>query len=197
MMFFTRQAEKPWQSPILTWLSSEYLWKLLSNSVAGSMTPIEGFVIYLWWFSGVVIFICPNLWDKAQNDFASWKQINGILKVCYKIFEQIQVYVLKMNKIGDSYLPCIAMAHSLQVFLWWPDWSVLVISRIYIYVYAFCIIFQHKFNCNYYGCLCSDQNDLFGFITTEQKWDVYMFLFASIYIYSWFFPIVCCLLQWM
>ena len=100
---------------ILTWLSSEYLWKLLSNSVAGSMTAIEGFLINLWWFSGVVIFICSNIWDKAQNDFASWKQINGTLQVCYKIFEKIQVYVLKMNKIGDSYLPCVAMAHSLQV----------------------------------------------------------------------------------
>ena len=79
------------------------------------MTPIEDFLINLWWFSGVVIFISPNLWDKAQNDFASWKQINGILQVCYKIFEKIQVYVHKMNKIGDSYLPCIAMAHSPQV----------------------------------------------------------------------------------
>jgi hypothetical protein len=27
----------------------------------------------------------------------------------------------------------------------------------------------------------------FRFITTEHKWDVYMFLFASVYIYSWFF----------
>jgi hypothetical protein len=115
MMFFTGQVEKPWLSPILKWLSSKFLWKQLSNSVVGSMTPIEGFLINLWWFSGVVIFICPNLWDKAQNDFASWKQINGILQVCYKIFEKIQVYVHKMNKIGDSYLPCIAMAHFPQV----------------------------------------------------------------------------------
>jgi hypothetical protein len=27
------------------------------------------------------------------------------------------MYVNKMNKIGDSYLPCIAMAHSPQVTL--------------------------------------------------------------------------------
>jgi hypothetical protein len=101
--------------------------------------------------------------------------------------------------------------NSTVMFLWWPDWPVLVISRIYIYVYAFCTVFWHKFhlflwwldwpvfgnfiyiyafctvlwcefNCNYHGCLCSAQNDLFGFITIEHKWDVYMFLFASVYL---------------
>jgi hypothetical protein len=39
----------------------------------------------------------------------------AFLQVCYKIFEKIQAYVYKMNKIGDSYLPCIAMAYSPQV----------------------------------------------------------------------------------
>jgi hypothetical protein len=51
--------------------------------------------------------------------------------------------------------------NSTMMSLWWLDWSVLVILRIYWYVYAFCIIFQHKFNCDYYGYLCSHQNDLF------------------------------------
>jgi hypothetical protein len=147
MIFFTGQAEKPWQSPILKWLFSEYLWKLLSNYVVGSITPIEGFLINLWWFSGVMIFICPNLWDKAQNDFASWKQINGILQVCYKIFEKIQVYVHKMNKIGDSYLPCIAMAHFPQVIRYHQICRILVCNYMKIYKYM-------PFTLSISDCLC-------------------------------------------
>ena len=56
------------------------------------MTHIEGFLTCLWWFSGAVIFICPNIWAKAQNHFALWKQINDILQVYYtsKILEKIQ-----------------------------------------------------------------------------------------------------------
>jgi hypothetical protein len=56
------------------------------------MTHVEGFLIYLWWFSGAVIFICPNIWDKAQNHFVPWKHVNDILQVYYtsKILEKIQ-----------------------------------------------------------------------------------------------------------
>ena len=56
------------------------------------MTHVEGFLIYLWWFAGAVIFICPNIWDKAQNHFAPWKQVNDILQVYYtsKILEKTQ-----------------------------------------------------------------------------------------------------------
>jgi hypothetical protein len=62
MTFFTGQAKKPWQDLIFYvtffWV---FLKALVSNSVACIMTPIEGFLIYLWWFSGAVVFVCPNL----------------------------------------------------------------------------------------------------------------------------------------
>ena len=38
--------------------------------------------------------------------------------------------------------------NSTVMFLWWLDWPVLVISTIYIYVYAFRTVFQHKFHYN-------------------------------------------------
>jgi hypothetical protein len=42
------------------------------------------------------------------------------------------MYVNKMNKIGDSYLPCIAMAHSPQVkFLVYEDFKTHSYSKYY------------------------------------------------------------------
>jgi hypothetical protein len=49
--------------------SQKLLWAILLHALH-IMTPVEGFPIYLWWSSGAMIFICPNLWDKTQNDFA-------------------------------------------------------------------------------------------------------------------------------
>ena len=68
-------------------------WKLNATLDAlHIMTPVEGFLIYLQWSSGAVISICPNLWDKTQNDFAPFKQVSGILQVCCasKILEKNQ-----------------------------------------------------------------------------------------------------------
>jgi hypothetical protein len=38
--------------------------------------------------------------------------------------------------------------NSTIMFWWWLDWLIVVILRIYVYLYAFCIIFRHEFNYN-------------------------------------------------
>ena len=86
--------------------------------------------------------------------------------------------------------------NSIIMFLWWLDWPVFGNFK-NLHMCIMYIVLQCEFNCNYHGCRAVLKMTCFSFITTEHKWDVYMFLFASVYIYSWFFPMVCCLLQWM
>ena len=64
--------------------------------------------------------------------------------------------------------------------LWWLDWSVLVILKIYWYVYAFCIVGDVNSTVMIRGVCAVIRMTCFGFITTEQKWNVnyYSFLFG-------------------
>jgi hypothetical protein len=82
------QAENTWQG-LMFYVTFFWVFTttLISNSVACIMYHDTH-----WRFFKSMIFICLNLWKKAQNDFAPWKQVNDILQVCYasKVLEKVQ-----------------------------------------------------------------------------------------------------------